>query len=255
MTTALGPDLPARPRQEPALAEAERYFTESRGSISERLEAFPRFIDRSTFARFLVRYELVKLIRDVHGSIVECGVYDGGGLFAFAHACTLLEPLNHRRRVIGFDTFEGFPSVSDQDTTSGYKHVKSGELHGASLEELERAIRLFDSGRALNQIPKVHLVAGDFLETGARFVEENPHLIVALLYLDFDLYEPTAKALELFLPLMPAGAVLAFDEVHAAEWPGETQALLGALNFARVRLQRFPFTSISYAVLAGDERR
>ena len=97
-------------------------------------------------------------------------------------------------------------------------------------------------------------IPGDFVESGPEFIRRNPHLIVALLYLDFDLYEPTAKALELFLPLMPAGAVVAFDELHAAEWPGETQALLDRVRLSRLRLERFAFTSISYAILAGDER-
>jgi hypothetical protein len=253
VTDSIRPDLPARLAAD-RLAEAERYFSESRGSISERLEAFPRFVDRSSLGRFLVKYELVKLMTHVHGSIIECGVHDGGGLFGFANASSLLEPLNHRRRVIGFDTFAGFPSVDERDTTSGYEHAREGAYHGAALEELERGVELFDRDRPLAQVPKIHLVSGDFVESGPEFVRNNPHLIVALLYLDFDLYEPTAKALELFLPLMPAGAVVAFDELHAAEWPGETQALLDRVHLSRLRLERFAFTSISYAVLAGDER-
>ncbi len=51
-------------------------------------------------------------------------------------------------------------------------------------------------------------------------------LVVSLLYLDFDLRAPTAKALELFLPRMPVGVVVAVDEVNVAEWPGETLGLL-----------------------------
>ena len=77
---------------------------------------------------------------------------------------------------------------------------------------------------------------------------------MSLLFLDFDLYEPTAKALELFLPRMPAGAVLAFDQLHAAEWPGETQALLDRVDVSRLQLRRFAFSSISYAVVTGHER-
>jgi hypothetical protein len=253
VTTTFGPHLPPR-RDADRLTSAERYFLESDSSISERLEAFPRFVDRTTVGHFLVLYELVKLASPVHGSIVECGVYGGAGLFAFAHACSLLEPLNHRRRIIGFDTFSGLSSVTDRDTSSNYDHAREGAIRGVSREEIERGIELFDDGRALSQIPKIHLVEGNFLSTGPAFVDENPHLIVSLLHLDFDIYEPTAKALELFLPLMPAGAVVAFDEAHAVEWPGETQAMLEQLDLPRLKLQRFPFTSISYAVLTGDER-
>ena len=37
-----------------------------------------------------------------------------------------------------------------------------------------------------------------------------------MLYLDFDLYAPTKAALETFLPRMPKGAILAFDELNQA---------------------------------------
>ena len=46
------------------------------------------------------------------------------------------------------------------------------------------------------------------------YVRDNPHLVVALLYLDFDLFEPTLAALDFFLPRMPKGTVLAFDELN-----------------------------------------
>ena len=51
---------------------------------------------------------------------------------------------------------------------------------------------------------------------------------MSLLYLDFDLYEPTKCA----FPRMPKGAVVAFDELNHAAWPGETMALLDTLGIA-----------------------
>jgi hypothetical protein len=62
-----------------------------------------------------------------------------------------------------------------------------------------------------------------------------------LLYLDFDLYEPTLLALKEFLPRMPRGAIIAFDELHDPKWPGETVALLEEFNLNRYRLESFPF--------------
>ncbi len=238
-----------------AAASAGTYFESSGGATVGKLAAFPRFVDRTSISRFLVKAAMFREVLPVQGSVVECGVHDGGGLFTFAHLSTLWEPLNHRRRVIGFDTFQGFPSVHPEDLTTGSEHAYVGNYSGASRAELEEAIRHFDRGRPLAQVPKVELVEGDFLETGPRFVEENPHVLVSLLYLDFDLYEPTRVALELFLPRMPAGAVVAFDEVHAAEFPGETVAMLSALDLPRLALRREPMTSICWAVLDGSERR
>jgi hypothetical protein len=68
--------------------------------------------------------------------------------------------------------------------------------------------------------------------------------------MDFDLYEPTKVALETFVPRMPKGAVLAFDELDNPIWPGETQAALDAVGLRNLRLQRLDFDPyISFASL------
>ena len=81
-------------------------------------------------------------------------------------------------------------------------------------------------------------------------MHRNPHTIVSLLYLDFDVYEPTRIALENFIPRMPKGAIIAFDELNAPNWPGETLAVLETVGIRNLRIERFQFdTLISYAVL------
>ncbi len=64
---------------------------------------------------FLARYELFKIVADIQGSIIECGVLLGGGLLSFAKLSAILEPYNFQRRVIGFDTFTGFSEVDEHD--------------------------------------------------------------------------------------------------------------------------------------------
>ncbi len=218
--------------------------------MADKLAAFPRFVQRTDLSRFLVRYELFKSVLPVQGSVLECGVMNGAGLFTFANVSALLEPLNHRRQIIGFDTFEGFPAVSDIDTQGGSRHFSEGGFGGAGREELLKSVAYFDEDRALGQLPKIELVQGDFLVTGSEYLSRNPHLIVALLYLDFDLFEPTMEAIKLFVPRMPAGAVIAFDESNVREAPGETLALVETLGIGSLRLQRTPLGSIAWAVMA-----
>src|SRR5262245_40486861 len=62
----------------------ESYFNESPGSATEKLENFAKYVPRQNLGRFLARYEIFKLIKDIQGSIVECGVLFGGGLMSFA---------------------------------------------------------------------------------------------------------------------------------------------------------------------------
>ena len=115
---------------------------------------------------------------------------------------------------------------------------------------MKKCIELYDQNRFLNQFPKVSLIKGDFVKTGPEFLNENQHLIIALLFLDFDLYKPTKKALEIFLPRMPKGSILAFDEVNNSLWPGETLALLESVDIRNIKINKFPYEpNISYIVL------
>jgi hypothetical protein len=234
----------------------EDYFNRSPGSATEKLENFAKYVPRQNLARFLVRYELFKMIQDVQGSIVECGVLFGGGLMSWAKISAILEPYNFQRRIIGFDSFEGFPEIHEADLRGRPErksaHLKEGGFHaGDAFEDLTQSIALFDISRFLNHFPKVHLVKGDFLKTAPKFLEDYPHLVVSLLYLDFDIYAPTKCALEHFLPRVPKGGIIAFDELNEEAFPGETIAALdhfGSLNGLRIR--RFPFEPrISYAIV------
>jgi hypothetical protein len=88
------------------------------------------------------------------------------------------------------------------------------------------------------------------VETIPRFVESHPHLLVSLLFLDVDLYEPTRAALAHFVPRMPKGAVIAFDELDNPMWPGETLALLDQVGAGRLRLKRLEWDPyIAYAII------
>lgn len=191
----------------------------------------------------MVQYELFKKIQGIKGSIVECGVYHGAGVMAWGKISETLEPYNFLRKIYGFDTFEGFPSVSDADVHGKAAIAKVGYLMPEYdvFTELTQCITEFDETRLLKHQEKVILVKGDAMQTIPSFLSENPHVLVSLLYLDFDLYEPTLLALKEFLPRMPRGAIIAFDELHDPKWPGETQALLEALELNRYKLESFPF--------------
>lgn len=227
----------------------EEVFLDSSDSVQVRLENFPKYVRRQQLKRFLAFYEIFKLILPVKGSIVECGVYKGFGLMSWAKLSAILEPENLTRRVYGFDSFDGFPKVSEKDTnrlaTPGI-----GELRADSCSELRKLIEEYDKDRFLGHIDKVHLVAGDATETIPKFTQDHPHLLISLLFMDFDLYEPTKAALEYFVPRMPRGAILAFDELDNPIWPGETMALLDTLSLGRLRIQRLPWDPyIGFAVL------
>lgn len=237
-------------REQDYLSDLERHATASPFSMVEKLMNFPAYVPRQNLASFIIKYEIFKQILDVQGSIVECGVFFGGGLMTFAQLSAIFEPTNHQRRIIGFDTFAGIARIASQDkgSQSAEAHVKG--LAVDSYAELQRCIELYDANRFVGHVPKVELVRGDATKTIPKYVKNNPQLLVSLLYLDFDVYEPTKIALQQLLPRMPKGAIIAFDELNLHAWPGETVATLQVLKMNKLPLKRFSFGStISYAVV------
>jgi hypothetical protein len=227
-------------------------FTGSGVPVAQRLQTFPRHVRRQDIARFLVKHELFKLSLPANGSVVECGVFAGGGLLGWMHFSAIYEPYNHTRRVIGFDTFSGFPGVHAKDLVSGAsEHTREGafQTHDSIIDELHKLVTIHDRNRPIGHIPKVELVPGDACQTIPRYVKAHPHLLVSLLYLDFDLYAPTKVALEKLFSRVVKGGVIAFDELNCAEFAGETTALLESFDLRQVELKRFPFDPyISYFV-------
>ncbi len=225
-------------------------FSSNISSLEEKLDSFPKYIRRQKLTRLLALYEIFKLALNVKGSIVECGVNQGFGLMSWAKFSAILEPVNLTRRIYGFDTFEGFPSISTHDRSKSSQHIKEGELSAPVHDELLELIEIYDSTRFLGHVNKVNLIKGDANKTIPSFLEDNPHLLVSLLFLDFDLYEPTNVALKHFLPRMPKGAILAFDELDNPLWPGETLAMLEFHKEKNFKIQRLDFDPyIGYIVI------
>ena len=228
----------------------DAYFVRSLGTNMDKLRNFTKYVPRQTLTTFLAKHALFQRVLGVHGHIIECGVFLGGGVMTWAQLSAIYEPVNHIRRVVGFDTFTGFAIINAKDKGDSPDFAVEGGLATHAYDDLQECIRLYDLNRPIGHIPRVELVVGDARQTIPEYVQNNPHLVVAMLYLDFDLHEPTKVAIETFLPRMPKGAVLAFDELGQAPWPGETLAVLETVGLRNLRIQRFPFaTALSFAIL------
>lgn len=214
-----------------------------------KIENFPKYVRRQQLKRFLALYELFKLITNLKGSIIECGVFRGFGLMSWAKLSALLEPENLTRRIYGFDTFAGFPSLSVRDKNRNTRTF-CGDLKSNSFDELTELIKLYDLDRFLGHIPKVSLIKGDIAKTVPKFIRNNPHILVSLLFIDCDLFRPTKVALKTFLPRMKKGSILAFDELDNPQWPGETLAMLKVMSGRQYKIQRIEWDPyIGYVIL------
>ena len=109
------------------------------------------YMDSILLASCLTRIKLFEMIKDVQGSIVECGVFNGNSLMLYQHLSSIYEPISHHRKIIGFDTFTGFPSISKKDP----ENLKAGMLQGASKQHLLEWIKIQDLNRSLGNLEKI----------------------------------------------------------------------------------------------------
>lgn len=219
----------------------EKEFLKSKSTVEEKLNNFPKFVRRQVIARFLCQYHIFERQMSLKGSVVECGVNLGGGIFSWAHFSSILEPYNYHRKIIGFDTFDGFPSLNKKDG-KGIKKKKSFFKRKYDVKkELLNLTKVFDKNRFLNNKKKIELIKGDANKTIPLYLKKNPELLVSLLFLDFDIYQPTKVALDYFLPRMSKGGIIAFDQLNNPDWPGETLAYLEKTKLKKYKLENLNF--------------
>lgn len=233
--------------------ELQDYFEQGLGTTISKLENFPKYVRRQSLSKYLARADIFRKIINVHGSVIDGGVNAGCSLMTFASLSAIFEPVNYTRKIIGFDTFCGIPDTHEKDCNPGKNspHVSKGGFRAEGFDQdIVRAAEIFDANRNLGHIPKIEIVKGDVRQTMPLYLKENPHLVVSLLHLDMDVYEATKVAIETFLPRMPKGAVLVFDEINQPGYPGETAAVMECLGLRNLRLERFAYEpGLSHAVL------
>ena len=228
------------------LTEAEQLFVEERKKLLQTVDAeyvadapFV-FLTRIQATAMLSRIKLFEMIREMPGSIVECGVYRGNSLMLLQQLSLTLEPYAINRTIYGFDTFEGFRSIDSKNDPRDINETMFSDTIDRLLEEV---VALQDVVRPVNRIAKTHLVKGDIAKTVPEFVQNNPGLLISLLILDTDLYDSTKVALTNFLPHMHKGAIVLLDEVCYSKFIGETIAFKEVCDLRKVRLKKFPFDS------------
>lgn len=206
----------------------------------ELIDNLPLYLGRKQLMDVLALDGLYRGILNLPGVIMEFGVRWGRHLGTLTALRAIHEPYNVHRRVVGFDTFTGFPDVSEVDRVS--RHAKPGGLAVTPDYEnhLGRVIAAHESADALGHVRRTLWRTGDVRQTLPAYLADNPQTIVAFAYFDLDLYEPTRAALATIVPYLTTGSVLAFDQLGHAKWPGETLALRETLGRSDLSLQLLP---------------
>jgi hypothetical protein len=190
---------------------------------------------------------LKKIDADLEGDIVEAGVYRGSSILSLG---LYLKEINSKKKVYGFDSFSGFPSVTcryDRQSTFGDLHSQ-GLVDKEHISRVERFTRLREKfvGRGKNDcddlnkkfsdtnlevlrekidylgLDNIVLVEGDFGDTMTS--GRDPQKISAAV-LDCDLYESYQTALHFCWARLESNGLMYLDEYYSLRYPGARVAI------------------------------
>jgi len=217
---------------------------------SEILQNLPLFMSRQNLSQVLFVHEMYQQILDVHGVIMEFGVRWGRNLALYESLRGIYEPFNHNRKVIGFDTFSGFPSVDRKDGTDHIISVGAYNVTENYPEYLGRILDYHEQESPIAHIKKYELCVGDASSSVPQYFDAHPETIVAMAYFDFDIYQPTKDCLSAIKDRLTKGSVIGFDELNHATYPGETLALKEVLGLGAYKIRHSKFSPTqSYIVI------
>ena len=182
--------------------------------IDEENKNLIEFIGEYSLTPLIRRWTLIKSLhyinkKKVIGDIVECGIWRGGNLF-LAKKIQDKYYKEIKRKLYGFDTFEGMPEPSIHDgakvnkTYQNFKN-KNEPWTKASLDDVKNF-----SKKLFSDIDEFNFIKGKVEDT----LRDNKNLPnkISLLRLDTDLYESTKIELNILYPLLVEKGILIIDD-------------------------------------------
>lgn len=200
----------------------------------------PLYLKRQELSKILYFNQLYQNVINTHGVIMEFGTRWGTNLVTLSNLRGIYEPFNYNRKIIGFDTFEGFKNTNAA-SDGEHQIIKDGSFSvSKNYEEyLEELMNIHQNESPLKHINKFEILKGDAPIMLKEYLEKNPQTIIAFAHFDFDIYKPTLDCLNLIKPHLVKGSIISFDELNDPNFPGETKALNESFGLNNVQLQRF----------------
>ena len=212
------------------------------------LENLGMFVRGSVLARFLEFDAMYRRILDLPGCIMEFGTWFGQGTILTENLRAIHEPFNKQRKIIGFDTFEGFAGFSEEDGTDEIFKANAYSTSKDHKHYLEQLLRVHEECNALGHMSIHELVEGDVRETLPAYLAKHPETWIALAHFDIGLYEPTKCILEAIRPHLVPGAILHFRQLTRPQLPGDAKAFKEVMRGLRYRIEKAPHYPTSTTV-------
>lgn len=218
----------------------------------ELIDNLGLFLNTKNFSRMLFFYEIYKQFLDVEGCIMEFGVRWGQNLSLLAAVRAMFEPYNVKRKIIGFDTFQGFVGTGAQDGKKTFFEKGGLSLPKNYEHFLNDILEVQENFNPVSHVKKFEILKGDASKTLKKYLSKEKQTIVAFAFFDMDIYKPTKDVLELLKPRLHKGSILVFDEFNCPHFPGETAAVMEALDFKDFEFIQSPYLPFNSVCKFGN---
>jgi len=159
-------------------------------------------------------------IRILEGDIAECGVYRAGGTIMIAK---ILKDKKIKKRIYGFDSFEGMPEATEKDTLEdGNIFYKKGILNTTSLGYVEEKIKYFK----VDDI--VEFVKGYFEDTIPYKIKNDQKFCIVII--DPDQYSGTKFCLNFFYDKVVKNGIIILDDYYLPSKDFDTPGVKKAVD-------------------------
>ena len=149
-----------------------------------------------------ILYLCAKNAINIDGVYAELGVFKGAG------GKLMLEGSNHKKKILLFDTFEGFPYINDQYDS----HWDKGGLGSVDIKEIKSFLKE----------DNFEFYKGYFPDSAKNLTE---NIKFSLVHIDFDLYQSTIDALEYCYQKMTTSGIILIDDYGVLACPGVKKAV------------------------------
>ena len=227
---------------------------ENRKKLSHMLEKNPidkkelidnlgLFLNTKNFSRMLFFYEIYKQFLDVEGCIMEFGVRWGQNLSLLAAVRAMFEPYNVKRKIIGFDTFQGFVGTGAQDGKKTFFEKGGLSLPKNYEHFLNDILEVQENFNPVSHVKKFEIIKGDASKTLKKYLSKEKQTIVAFAFFDMDIYKPTKDCLKMLTNYVTKGTIIAFDELNCDYAKSVTNALKEVFDMRTIEIKRFSHIS------------
>ena len=147
---------------------------------------------------------LIRKTEGIEGDIIELGVAQGGTTVMMAR---FLKQINSKRKIYGYDTFEGYPY---EDRFSTESKIFKGTAGGGGADDLPLSLESVQTKiKKFNVDDKIILVKGLFEDT---LNSKSTPKEFSFIFFDCGLYDATKFSLEFVWEKLSKNGIILFDE-------------------------------------------